>query len=210
MRESFFLVVGRLILRELENYANCVVRHIPGMLGSFLRYNIYYFLFGKCGKHVSFPCGVYIKGFKNIELGSNVYFSSETRLYAESPTNKSGIKIGNNVTFNTNVMVNADVMGEIIIGDDVMIGPNTVFRSANHEFRNPEMLIRLQGSTKGEIRVGNGVWIGSNCVILANVIIGEGAVIGAGAVVTKDVADFEIVGGVPAKKIGSRIAKDKL
>ena len=48
------------------------------------------------------------------------------------------------------------------------------------------------------------MWVGSNAVILPNVTIGKGAVIGAGAVVTKDVSDFEIVGGVPAKKIGSR------
>lgn len=90
-------------------------------------------------------------------------------------------------------------MGEIIIEDDVMIGPNTVFRSANHEFRNSEMLIRLQGHTKGKIRVGSDVWIGAKCVILTNVNIGKGAVIGVGAVVTKDVADFEIVAGVPEK-----------
>ncbi|MBU1112941.1 MAG: acyltransferase, partial [Candidatus Omnitrophica bacterium] len=48
------------------------------------------------------------------------------------------------------------------------------------------------------------VWIGANAVILPNVVVGKGAVVGAGAVVTKDVADFDIVGGVPAIKIGSR------
>jgi len=205
MKNSIFLVLFKLIFRELESYFIFVVQNIPGMLGSYLRHSIYRLLFKKCGKHVRFPIGVHIKGYKNIELGNNISFSSESRLYAKSLTNESRIKIGNNVAFNTNVMVNADDMGEIIIEDNVMIGPNTVFRSANHEFRNPAMIIRLQGHTKGTIRVGSDVWIGANCVILTNVSIGKGAVIGAGAVVTKDVADFEIVAGVPAKKIGSRL-----
>ncbi len=200
-----FFALFKLILRELENYFNFVLQNVPGMFGSCLRYNIYRFLLKKCGKPVRFPTGVHIKGYKNIELGNNISFASESRLYAESLTNESRIKIGNNVAFNTNVMVNADDMGEIIIEDNVMVGPNTVFRSANHEFRNPAILIQLQGHVKGTIRVGSDVWIGANCVILTNVTIGKGAVIGAGAVVTKDVAAFEIVGGVPAKKIGSRM-----
>lgn len=172
-----------------------------------MRYGIYSSLFKKCGKRVYFAAGVYIKGYKNIELGDNIIFSSQSQLYAESPTNESRIKIGNNVGFNVNVMINADNMGEIIIGNNVMVGPNTVFRSANHAFRDPGIPMRLQGHTKGQIMVGSDVWIGANCVILTNVNIGKGAVIGAGAVVTKDVPDFEIVGGVPAKRIGSRLTE---
>lgn len=190
---------------ELKSYAMFMVRNFPGMFGCCLRRCIYKPLFRKCGKGIYFPVGVYIKGYKNIELGNNIIFANESRLYAESATEESYIKIGNGVTFNINVMVNADNMGEIIIEDDVMIGPNTVFRSANHEFRNPEIPIRLQGHSKGKIKVGNGAWIGANCVILPDVTIGKGAVIAAGAVVTKDVPDLEIAGGVPAKKIGSRL-----
>ena len=54
------------------------------------------------------------------------------------------------------------------------------------------------------ITIEDYVWIGVGAVILQNVHIGKGAVICAGAVVTKDVGDYEIVGGVPAKKIGER------
>ena len=57
---------------------------------------------------------------------------------------------------------------------------------------------------KGDIVVGNDVWIGYEAVILAGVTIGDGAVIGARAVVTKDVPPYAIVGGVPAKSIRSR------
>lgn len=207
MKNFPFSSLFKLILRELKSYSIFVVQNLPGMSGSYLRYGIYSSLFKKCGKRVYFAAGVYIKGYNNIELGDNIIFSSQCQLYAQSPTNESQIKIGNNVGFNVNVMINADNMGEIIIGDNVMVGPNTVFRPANHAFRDPEMPMRLQGHTKGKIRVGSDVWIGSNCVILTNVNIGKGAVIGAGAVVTKDVSDFEIVGGVPAKKIGSRLTE---
>ena len=57
---------------------------------------------------------------------------------------------------------------------------------------------------KGDIVVGNDVWIGYEAVILAGVTIGDGAVVGARAVVTRDVPPYTIVGGVPAKPIRRR------
>lgn len=62
----------------------------------------------------------------------------------------------------------------------------------------------------GKINVGNDVWIGSHVLIMDNVTIGDGAVIAAGAVVTKDVAPYEIVGGVPAKFLRKRFSDDKV
>ena len=57
---------------------------------------------------------------------------------------------------------------------------------------------------KGDIVIGNDVWIGYEAVILAGVTIGDGAVIGARAVVTKDVAPYTVVGGVPARPVKKR------
>ena len=57
---------------------------------------------------------------------------------------------------------------------------------------------------KGDIIVGNDVWIGYEAVILAGVTIGDGAIIGTRAVVTKDVSPYTIVGGIPAKHIRKR------
>lgn len=61
---------------------------------------------------------------------------------------------------------------------------------------------------KGDIIIGNDVWIGYEAVIMAGVTIGDGAIIGARAVVTKDVPPYTIVGGVPAKKIRRRFSDD--
>ena len=102
---------------------------------------------------------------------------------------------------NNNVMINARGKGGITIGDNVLIGPNVVLRSNNHMFQDVLIPIREQGMTQGEIVVGDDVWIASNAVILAGVKIGRGAVVAAGGVVTKDVPDYAVVGGVPAKLI---------
>ena len=67
----------------------------------------------------------------------------------------------------------------------------------------------LQGERSLPILVGDDVWIGANATILRGVVIGRGAIIAAHAVVSKDVQPYEIVGGVPAKKIGSRLPADK-
>lgn len=61
---------------------------------------------------------------------------------------------------------------------------------------------------QAELIIGNDVWIGDNAVIMGEITIGDGAIIGAGAVVTKNVAPYEIVGGVPAKHIRSRFAPE--
>jgi acetyltransferase-like isoleucine patch superfamily enzyme len=60
------------------------------------------------------------------------------------------------------------------------------------------------------IQIGNDVWIGCNCIIMGGITIGNGAIIAAGAVVTKDVEDYAIVGGVPAKIIRYRFTKEQI
>ena len=63
---------------------------------------------------------------------------------------------------------------------------------------------------KGDIVIGNDVWIGYEAVVLAGVTIGDGAVIGARAVVTKDVPPYAVVGGVPARLIRRRFPDDTI
>lgn len=63
---------------------------------------------------------------------------------------------------------------------------------------------------KGDIVIGNDVWIGFEAVIMSGVAIGDGAIVGARAVVTKDVPPYTIVGGVPAKEIRKRFSDERI
>ncbi|MFD4141653.1 MULTISPECIES: acyltransferase [unclassified Streptomyces] len=112
------------------------------------------------------------------------------------------ISVGEGVVLNRGVHITSPVA--VTIGDRVLIGPYAVINSGNHEYRDRSRPIRGQGHTYGEISIGHGAWLGAHVVVLPGVTIGAGAIVGAGAVVTKDVASFSIVGGVPASAIGER------
>ena len=111
--------------------------------------------------------------------------------------NGKNIHIGDNFTGNYNITM-LDIR-EITIGDNVMIGPNTLITTVNHPL-SPKGRRAHLGIAK-PVRIGNDVWIGGNCTILPGVTIGNNVVVAAGAVVTKDIPDNCVVGGVPAKKI---------
>lgn len=109
------------------------------------------------------------------------------------------------VTIGKNFYINAfcHILGEVNIGDDVLIGPKVTIWGRDHGTRADE-LIRKQPHIKESINIGNDVWIGANATILKGVSIGNGAVIGAGSIVTKDIPEFSIAVGVPAKVIKLR------
>ena len=111
--------------------------------------------------------------------------------------NGKNIFIGNNFTGNYNLTI-LDIR-EVWIGDNVMIGPNTLITTVGHPL-TPMGRRKHMGIAK-PVRIGNDVWIGGNVTILPGITIGNNVVIAAGAVVTKDVPDNSLVGGVPAKLI---------
>ena len=151
--------------------------------------------------------GKIINNLKNITIGSNFMMSPNCQLFAQGRIGDATINIGNNVSINYNVMINADCGGEIIIGNDVLIGPYTVVRAANHIHDNHEILIRNQGHQGGKITIEDDVWIGANVSIVPNVRIGKSTVIGAGSVVCTDIPPFSVAVGNPAKKIRDRRKK---
>lgn len=71
--------------------------------------------------------------------------------------------------------------------------------------KNPE-----HPTGRGDIRIGNDVWIGYQTIIMPGIIIGDGAVIGAGSVITKNVDDYEVVAGNPARHIRYRFSKEQM
>ena len=108
---------------------------------------------------------------------------------------------GKNIFVGKNVFINSGChfqdQGGVYIGDDVLIGSQTVFATINHG-KHPED--RADNHPK-PIHIGKGVWIGTHVTILPGVTIGNYAIIAAGAVVAKDVPGNVVVGGVPAKII---------
>ncbi len=119
-------------------------------------------------------------------------------------------KRGENIDLGSNLYINHDVEldsynGLIKIGNNVLIGQNTLITTANHNFSDKKKAIIDQGfGPFNRIVIEDNVWIGANVLILPGVHIGKGAIIAAGAVVTKDVPSMCIVGGIPAKKIKMR------
>lgn len=114
---------------------------------------------------------------------------------------------------------------KLIIGKfcSIACGAKFLFNSANHtlsslstypfplffeEWNLEKKDVTKSWDNKGNITIGNDVWIGYEAVILAGVTIGDGAIIGTRAVVTKDVPPYTIVGGVPAKPIKKRFSEE--
>ena len=113
---------------------------------------------------------------------------------------------GKNIKIGKRVFINAGCQfqdqGGIEIGDDVLIGPQTIIATLNHD-PNPE---KRGGMIPKPVRIGNKVWLGARVTICPGVTIGEGAIVGAGAVVTKDVPPRTVVAGVPARVIKKRVS----
>ena len=135
-----------------------------------------------CARRIMCKCD------KTANIERKAYFSDKVSLGAYS-----------------SIGVNSELCGPITIGDNVMMGPEVIMYTQNHEFVNPDILIQKQGYREIEpIHIGNDVWIGRRVIILPGVTVGNGAVIGAGAVVAKDIPEYSIVVGNPIRIIGYR------
>lgn len=105
------------------------------------------------------------------------------------------IEIGNNFYANHNLIITDGT--SVIIKDDVFIGPNCCLTTAEHAI---DPTLRKQGIEIAKpITIGNNVWLGAGCIILAGVEIGDNSVIGAGSVVTKNIPSNVVAVGVPCK-----------
>jgi acetyltransferase-like isoleucine patch superfamily enzyme len=91
--------------------------------------------------------------------------------------------------------------GGVSIGNDVIMGAYVSFHSENHNFKDPNSPIRLQGVTHKGIKIGNNVWVGAKVTFIDGSSIGNNCVIAAGAIVTDNFPDNVLIGGVPAKII---------
>jgi UDP-2-acetamido-3-amino-2,3-dideoxy-glucuronate N-acetyltransferase len=117
---------------------------------------------------------------KGCALGQNVYVGND-------------VVIGDNVRIQNNV----SVYDAVTLEDDVFCGPSMVFTNVY----NPRAAVPRKDAYRPTL-VKRGATLGANCTIVCGVTVGRWALVGAGAVVNEDVADFALVVGVPARRIG--------
>lgn len=111
------------------------------------------------------------------------------------------IEIGEDAIIGSNCFL--DGRDNLKIGSHVDIASDVMIYNSEHNINSEDF-----HAVTAPVEIGDYVFIGPRSIILPGVKIGKGAIVGAGAVVTKDVADFAIVGGVPAQVIGERKVKD--
>ena len=160
-------------------------------------------------------------------------------IYLKNVTNNPNIQIGDYTIYNdfihdprefqkNNVLYHYPINKDrLIIGKfcSIACGAKFLFNSANHKMASlstytfplffEEWGLKKENvaqawDQKGDIMIGNDVWIGYEAVILSGVTIGDGAVIGCRAVVTKDIPPYTIVGGIPAKPIRKRFDEETI
>ncbi len=138
-----------------------------------------------------------------LRLGNDVHLARFCTLRA----GERGITVHDGAGINTRSFVDGN--GGVEIGPNCLLSPGVQVLSGNHVFDDPDVPIRLQGTAYGKVTIGEDCWLGTNVIILPGVTVGRRAVVGAGAVVTKDIPEFSIALGVPAKVVGHRGARGR-
>lgn len=131
-----------------------------------------------------------------MKISPNAHIHMWARFY-----NPSGITVGDDTIIGDHVLL--DGRASLIIGKHVDIASSVMIYNSEHDI-NSEDFRAIEAS----VEIGDFVFIGPRAIILPGVKVSKGAVVAAGAVVTKDVAEFTVVGGVPAEVIGERKLKD--
>lgn len=160
---------------------------------------------GQVGTRTAFAKKFTVVGGDFIAIGERNYFAEGCMVSAWEDYNgykyNPQITIGNNCSFGK--MNHITCCNKITIGNAVLTGMYVLISDNSHGEINAEALsispLDRQLVSKGEVVIGNNVWIGDKAAILAGVHIGDGAIIGANSVVTKDVPANCVVGGIPAK-----------
>lgn len=169
-------------LLALAMYYACL-RYLPSgsslFFGTLFRYLRY-----QCCRHIFLECG------RNVNVERGAYFASGSRL-----------RIGNN----SGLGINCHVPGDIVIGENVMMGPNCYIFGANHAFDRVDIPIIEQGFDAPKTTIiENDVWIGRGVVFTPGRRVALGTVVAAGCVLTKDFPAYSIVGGNPSALIRFR------
>jgi maltose O-acetyltransferase len=155
---------------------------------------------------------------KHLPSSSSPYsiFSKELRVFCARNILKkcgSNVNIERGATFSSKVTIgdysgigiDASLGGEVHIGNYVMMAPKCTIYTSNHAFDRLDIPMCQQGVTEEKlVHIEDDVWIGSHVIILPGIRVRKGSIVAAGSVVTKDVPEYAVVGGNPAKIIKYR------
>ncbi|NJM07567.1 acyltransferase [Candidatus Gracilibacteria bacterium] len=225
MREQLQLYVSRqatsLPQYVIEQLVQAAIGWVPSLVGIALRGLLYRSILTMEGM-AAIEDGVRIRFASNVRLARGVYLDHGSYLHAcpggisigaESLVMKnailhvynfrdlphSGISIGARSLIGESCILRGQ--GGISIGDDVYLGTLVQLLAVNHIFADTTRPVSQQGITAQGIGIGDGAWIGSGAIILDGVTIGRNVVVGAGAVVNKDIPDYCVAVGNPARVV---------
>jgi maltose O-acetyltransferase len=155
-----------------------ILRNMPYKLGRVLRNKIYRYFFKRVGKNINLMAGIIFKYPSEIEFGNNVTINEDCYIVGK---------------------------GGLVFGDNIMMGAGCKIVTTTHNAFAIDKPMREQGLSFEKIIVGNDVWFGFNVVVLKGCNIGNGVILAAGCILaTKNIENYTIWGGVPAKKISTR------
>ena len=123
---------------------------------------------------------------------------------------EAGARLGRRVWIGNHSSLGLDcrIDGELHVGNHSFMGPEVMVFTGNHVFQRCDIPMMFQASSAEQpVFIGDDVWIGARVILLPGVHIGDHAIVGAGAVVTKNVPDWSIVGGNPARVIRDRVTQ---
>lgn len=219
-------VLGNSAITELVYYelATLLFANLPGSLGYVFRKRFFKGLFKDFGRGVILGQGLVLRHPNRISLGDRVAIDDGVLLDA-SGAGEMGLIFDEDVIISRNCVIQGKT-GPIRLGKKVDIGCNVILSSGNGIFVGNSVLIAgncyvgggryltervdipmmEQGVySKGPVTIEDDVWLGAGATVLDGVRIGRGSIIGAGALVTKDLPEYSVAIGVPAKVIKSRI-----
>ena len=188
----FYLYLQSLLLRIFNK------RHLIGLR--------------RCGKNIKLGQGLRIESPECISIGDNVVLNDGCWLSVMSENRERGmppVKLFPELIIGARTYIGRfgtiACIQKVFIGCDVMISDRVFIGDSTHGYQRTDLPIHEQYMvSRGPIEIGEGTWIGIGVSVLGNVKIGRNCVVGAGSVVTKDIPDFCVAAGVPAK-ILSRI-----
>ena len=198
MASNYFTVLRTLHVHQLMRMVHCRMARCR-RYSQKLRFYLFPWLFESFGTGCGIGRGVRVEGRTRVHIGSRVAISDAVRFVGNGQ-----ISIGNRTAINASTIICGQK--SVSIGDDCMIAPYVYILDTDHKRPGDTTCTDDLGYVNATVNIGNSVWIGTHCVILKGVTIGDRAVVGANSVVNSDVAPGEIVVGSPARTVRNRLS----